>query len=58
VQLLLEPTTDGGCGITMREDITAGPARLLPPPLRHAKMGPRNNEALRRLAYLAERRSR
>jgi hypothetical protein len=57
VQLLLEPTTDGGCWIAMREDVDAGPARLLPEPLRPVLMGPRNNESLRRLAYLAERRS-
>jgi Polyketide cyclase / dehydrase and lipid transport len=56
VQLLLEPTADGGCAITMREDVAAGPARLMPVPLRHLMMGPRNNESLRRLAYLAERR--
>lgn len=58
VHMLLEPTPDGGCEITMREDVTAGPARLIPPPLRPVMMGPRNNEALRRLAYLAEGRSR
>jgi hypothetical protein len=58
VQLLLAPTTDGGCEITMREEVAAGPARLLPVPVRHALMGPRNNESLRRLAYLAEKPSR
>jgi len=58
VQLLLTPTADGGCEITMREEVAAGPAQLLPVPLRHVLMGPRNNESLRRLAYLSEKPSR
>jgi hypothetical protein len=58
VQVLLKPTADGGCDITMREDAAAGPARLVPRPVRHLMLAPRNNESLRRLAYLAERRSR
>jgi hypothetical protein len=58
VQVLLKPTADGGCDVTMREDAAAGPARLVPRPVRHLMMAPRNNESLRRLAYLAERRSR
>jgi hypothetical protein len=57
VEVLLEPTADGGSEVTMR-DVAAGPARLLPEPLRHLMMGPRNNESLHRLAYLTERRSR
>jgi hypothetical protein len=58
VQLLLEPEGDRGCRVRMREDVVAGPARLLPAPLRQALIAPRNNESLRRLAYLAENRSR
>ncbi|MBW0092630.1 SRPBCC family protein [Pseudonocardia sp. KRD-184] len=57
VHLLLEQAPDGGCEITMREEITAGPGRLLIRPVRYALMAPRNVESLRRLAYLAERRS-
>lgn len=58
IHLLLDATADGGCEITMREDVVAGPARLLPPPVRAALLHPRNQESLQRLAYLAERRSR
>ena len=54
IQLVLEPRDDGGCAITMREDAVAGPARLVPQPLRAELIVRRNNEALRRLAYLAE----
>jgi len=53
-ELVLEPRDDGGCTITMREDAVAGPARLLPQPVRAELIVRRNTEALRRLAYLAE----
>ena len=43
--------------VTIEEDASHGPGRLVPPPLRHAMLGWRNVESLRRLAYLAERRS-
>lgn len=56
VEVDLEP--DGpGTLIRMREDASSGPARLLPKPARQAAIGPRNVEALKRLAYLAERRT-
>ncbi len=42
--------------ISMREDAAQGPAILLPRPLRQLAMVPRNKEALRRLAYIAEGR--
>jgi hypothetical protein len=54
IQLVLEPRDGGGCAITMREDAVAGPARLLPQPVRAELIVRRNTEALRRLAYLAE----
>ena len=54
IQLVLEPRDDGGCAITMREDAVAGPARLMPQPVRAELIVRRNTEALRRLAYLAE----
>jgi uncharacterized protein YndB with AHSA1/START domain len=57
VHLLLEPTADGGCEVVMREDVVAGPALLVPPPLRALLIGTRNEESLRRLALLAERPS-
>ena len=43
--------------VTIEEDAAAGPARLVPKPLRDAGLAWRNVEALRRLAYLAERRA-
>nr|WP_219414776.1 SRPBCC family protein [Pseudonocardia nigra] len=55
VQVVLEPTADGGREIVMREDAVAGPARLTPYPLRAPLIFQRNTESVRRLAYLAER---
>ena len=43
--------------VTIEEDASHGPGRLVPPPVRHTLIGWRNVESLRRLAYLAERRS-
>lgn len=48
---------DGRSVVTMTEDFTSGPARALPRPARQLLLGPRNSECLRRLAFLAERRS-
>jgi len=47
-----------GCEVAMAEDVTSGPGRLIPWPVRAAMIAPRNTECLRRLAYLAERGSR
>lgn len=47
---------DDGTRVVLLEDATAGPARLMPPPLRRLLLEPRNRESLRRLAFLAERR--
>jgi hypothetical protein len=58
IRLTLEPRADGGCTIVMEEDVASGPTKLLPPPVRAAMITPRNVEALRRLVYLAEGRSR
>ena len=44
--------------VSMVEDATGGPGRLIPRPLRQALIGPRNVETLRRLALLAEGRHR
>ncbi len=49
---------DGGTLMSMAEDVTSGPAKLVPAPLRWLAIGPRNVESLRRLAFLAEGRSR
>jgi hypothetical protein len=42
--------------IVMEEDAVSGPGRLMPKPLRDVQLHPRNQETLRRLGYLAERR--
>jgi hypothetical protein len=42
----------------MEEDIVSGPSQVLPQVARVALIGPRNKEALARLAYVAEGRSR
>ena len=55
VLIELEPS-GAGTEVTIREDAVAGPARLVPGPLRQAAVVPRNREALRRLAFLAEGR--
>ena len=44
--------------VSMAEDATGGPGRLIPRPVRQALIGPRNVETLRRLALLAEGRYR
>lgn len=56
VLIRLEPAGDG-TEVTIEEDAVAGPAKLIPPQLRQVGMVPRNREALRRLAFLAEGRS-
>jgi hypothetical protein len=56
VDIELEPDGDGTL-VTMREDATVGPGRLVPKPLRAAGLVPRNVESLRRLAFLAEGRT-
>jgi hypothetical protein len=43
--------------VSIEEDAVSGPSKLIPPPLIHPMLKARNNEALRRLAYLAEGRS-
>lgn len=42
--------------VTMSEDATAGPGMLVPMPLRHAALLPRNRESLRRLELIAVNR--
>lgn len=42
--------------VVIREDAHSGPARLIPSPVRQPLLVWRNTEALRRLAYLVERR--
>ena len=44
--------------MSITEDAVTGPGRLVPMPVRQATILPRNREALRRLAYVAEGRHR
>jgi hypothetical protein len=43
-----------GCLVSIEEDASAGPALVVPKPVRLALMHWRNTETLRRLAFLAE----
>jgi hypothetical protein len=47
-----------GTEVTMEEMAVSGPAKTIPKPVQDAMLGPRNAEALKRLAYLAEHRAR
>lgn len=51
----VEPN-ESGSRVRIREDAVEGPGVLVPKPLRQLAIGPRNKEALRRLAFLAEGR--
>jgi uncharacterized protein YndB with AHSA1/START domain len=42
--------------VVIEEDVESGPGVLVPPPVRAAGLHWRNTEALRRLAFLADRR--
>jgi len=57
VDISLRPDGDA-THVTMEEDATAGPGVLVPKPLRDAQLHWRNVEALRRLAFLVEGRTR
>ena len=46
-----------GTEVEMLEDVTAGPAKIVPKPVRAPLITWRNTESLRRLAFLAERRA-
>ena len=58
VSITVTPRGDQGCTVAIAEDAIKGPGTLMPKPLRQLAIGPRNIEALRRLAYLAEGRYR
>lgn len=55
VRLTLTPQ-GGETVLTLQEDATAGPGRLVPKPVRQLGVLPRNKESLRRLGFLAEGR--
>lgn len=58
VHLTLTPQGPQRCLVSLTEDAVSGPGRLIPPPIRHAILLPRNKETLHRLALLAEGRHR
>lgn len=58
VVLTMNPTGEGTTEVVMEERAVSGPATLMPTPVQDAMLHPRNVEALRRLAYLAEHRVR
>jgi len=55
VEITVEIAADG-CLVSMAEDVSDGPTRLVPQPVRVAGIDVRNRETLRRLALLAEGR--
>lgn len=55
VLLTLAPTTTG-CSVHISEDVVRGPGLMVPRPVRQAAIGQRNQESLRRLAFIAENR--
>ena len=57
IRVQLEPRPSG-CLVILQEDAVGGPMALIPPLVRQLMIRPRNTEALRRLAYLAEGESR
>ena len=56
VEITVEAAADGSL-VSMAEDVSDGPARLVPQPVRVAGIDVRNRETLRRLALLAEGRA-
>jgi uncharacterized protein YndB with AHSA1/START domain len=58
VEILLLPVPTGGTLMIMRERVTRGPGRLVPPTVQSPILGWRNRESLRRLAFLAEGHAR
>lgn len=56
VTVRVEPLPDGCAEVSIEEDVSRGPARLIPQPLLAPGLKWRNSETLRRLAYLAEGR--
>jgi uncharacterized protein YndB with AHSA1/START domain len=58
VSITCDPQDGGRTLVTIREDASAGPAQLVVKPLRDRMLSWRNDEALLRLAFLAESRAR
>jgi uncharacterized protein YndB with AHSA1/START domain len=53
IRITLQPVDGGRTRVVMAEELTRGPARLVPRPLQALVLWPRNVESLRRLADLA-----
>lgn len=58
VEIVVSDTGPGACTVSIAEDASSGPGRLVPMPVRQAAILPRNRETLRRLALMAEGRHR
>jgi hypothetical protein len=58
VDLTLTERPPDSCLVTIVEDAVTGPGLVVPRPARQAAIAVRNNEALRRLALIAEGRHR
>jgi len=58
VVLTCAPTGDGKTEVVMEERAVSGPATFMPKAAQDLMLQPRNVEALRRLAYLAEHHAR
>ena len=58
VEIEIVPDGQDGCTVSIAEDAITGPGRFVPKPVRQALILPRNREALRRLAFIAEGRHR
>ena len=58
VEIQVVPAGQEGCTVSIAEDAISGPGRIVPMPVRQALILPRNREALRRLALIAEGRHR
>ncbi len=54
VCITLTPERAEHTTVSISEDVTAGPGRMIPVPVRQLVIGPRNVETLRRLALIAE----
>ena len=54
VDVHVEPLPHGRSRVTIAEDVSHGPGRLVPRPVRALAVRVRNREVLRRLAFIAE----
>ena len=58
VEIEILPDGPGSCTVSISEDAVRGPGTVVPMPVRQVTILPRNREALRRLAFVAEGRHR